>query len=304
MTALRLNQVTKEYPGHTALHQISFEVLKGSVHAFLGPNGAGKSTTMKILTGLIPATSGTVEVNAKVGFLPENPPLYPSMKVRDYLKFVFDIQTLKKKIPQKPENIGEVMSRCGLDAVADRLIGNLSKGYRQKVGIAQALVFHPEIIILDEPTVGLDPQAIAEIRELILSLKNDHTILLSTHQLYEAELISSHLTIINQGRVLTSGRLSDVKRSIQTTQLVKIKCREGISRLSSEIESKFQFKMIENQEKNGLQEIKLSSSNPKDQRAELLSFLALSQIGLCEFQELKPDLEEVFKQITQKGIQL
>jgi ABC-2 type transport system ATP-binding protein len=293
--------VTKEYPGHTALHQISFEVLKGSVHAFLGPNGAGKSTTMKILTGLIPATSGTVEVNAKVGFLPENPPLYPSMKVRDYLKFVFEIQTLKKKIPEK---VDEVISRCGLAAVADRMIGNLSKGYRQKVGIAQALVFNPEIIILDEPTVGLDPQAIAEIRELILSLKKDHTILLSTHQLYEAEMISSHLTIINQGRVLTTGTLSEVKRSIQTTQLVKIKCLEWVTDISNEIESKFQFKMIENQEKNGLREIKLSGSNPKDQRAELLSFLAQSKLGLCEFQELKPDLEEVFKQITQKGIQL
>jgi len=184
-------QIGKEYPGRVALSDVSFKVKKGSIHGFLGPNGAGKTTTMKILNGLVVPTTGQFEISGSIGFLPENPPLYGNMTVDEYLSFVFSIYekntSLRSNEIQK--RIDSVKEKCGLMNVSNRLIENLSKGYKQRVGIAQALVHSPEIIILDEPTVGLDPVAIVEIRNLIQSLKGSHTILFSSHQLHEVELL-------------------------------------------------------------------------------------------------------------------
>ena len=205
VSAIEIKNLSKNYPGRVALNDISFSVKKGSVHGFLGPNGAGKSTTMKILSGLIPESSGEFKVNGKVGFLPEHPPVYPNMSVEDYLTFVLKIYSPEKSTNHIAQNsVADVMEKTGLTDVKERLIGNLSKGYQQRVGIAQALVHSPEIIILDEPTVGLDPVAISDIRDLINKLKKDHTILFSTHQLHDVELLCSEITLINHGRIVVS----------------------------------------------------------------------------------------------------
>lgn len=293
--AIVLENVTKEYPGVKALKGISFRVKQGSVHAFLGPNGAGKSTTMKIITGLIPASSGRVDVSERIGFLPENPPLYTNMKVRDYLEFVGKIQTLSKS---HQADVAGILKKCSLEHVADRMIGNLSKGYKQRVGIAQALVFSPSIIILDEPTVGLDPKAIAEIRELILELKKDHTILLSTHQLHEASLICSDVTIINDGIILKSGPLEEVQRSFETTQLVRAKVRHWDENVKKKFLESFALSEIEVREKDQVFDLKFVSSEKRDLREDLVQKLVTEQCRLLEFTQERVDLEEIFKMVT------
>lgn len=293
--AIILENVSKEYPGVQALKGISFRVRKGSVHAFLGPNGAGKSTTMKIITGLIPASSGRVEVSARVGFLPENPPLYTNMKVRDYLEFVGKIQTLSG-IHQF--SVDQILEKCSLTHVSQRIIGNLSKGYKQRVGIAQALVFSPDIIILDEPTVGLDPKAIAEIRELILELKKDHTILLSTHQLHEASLICSDVTIINDGRILTSGSLEQVQKSFHSTQTLKAKVLSWSEQIKKDFLADFSLSDIEAVQEEQVTHLKFISNDKKDLREELLAKLVQKNCRPLEMREEKADLEEIFKMVT------
>lgn len=293
--AIILENVSKEYPGVQALKGISFRVKKGSVHAFLGPNGAGKSTTMKIITGLIPASSGRVEVSARVGFLPENPPLYTNMKVRDYLEFVGKIQTLSG-IHQF--SVDQILEKCSLTHVSQRIIGNLSKGYKQRVGIAQALVFSPDIIILDEPTVGLDPKAIAEIRELILELKKDHTILLSTHQLHEASLICSDVTIINDGRILTSGSLEQVQKSFHSTQTLKAKVLSWSEQIKKDFLADFSLSDIEAVQEEQVTHLKFISNDKKDLREELLAKLVQKNCRPLEMREEKADLEEIFKMVT------
>ena len=212
--AIHLKNITKEYPGIKALNGIDLKVKRGTIHGFLGPNGAGKSTAMNIIAGLTPPSSGEVYIDgeavleddsiakAKIGLLPEHPPLYLNMRVEDYLNFCQEING-----GRDVEDCQRVIARCGLACVKGRLIGNLSKGFRQRVGIAQSLVFGAKIIILDEPTVGLDPNAIAEVRELILELKADHTILLSTHQLHEVARICDEITIINDGKIIKTGSL-------------------------------------------------------------------------------------------------
>jgi ABC-2 type transport system ATP-binding protein len=212
---IEVSQLVKKYGEFTALHGISFSVPKGQIVGLLGPNGAGKSTTMKILSAFMPATSGTVkvagfdvfddamEVKKRVGFLPETPPLYLEMGVREYIDYVGEL----KKVPseKRKERTEFVLNRCGLEQVSNRIIGTLSKGYKQRVGIAQALVHDPEVVILDEPTVGLDPVQIVEIRNLIKSLANSHTVILSTHILPEVVMTCSRVILINKGHVLTDG---------------------------------------------------------------------------------------------------
>lgn len=293
--AIILENVSKEYPGVQALKGISFRVKKGSVHAFLGPNGAGKSTTMKIITGLIPASRGRVEVSARVGFLPENPPLYTNMKVRDYLEFVGKIQTLSGT---HQSSVDQILEKCSLTHVSQRIIGNLSKGYKQRVGIAQALVFSPDIIILDEPTVGLDPKAIAEIRELILELKKDHTILLSTHQLHEASLICSDVTIINDGRILTSGSLEQVQKSFHSTQTLKAKVLSWSEQMKKEFLADFSLSEIESVQQGDIVDLKFISNDKKDLREDLLAKLVQKNCRPLEMREEKADLEEIFKMVT------
>jgi ABC-2 type transport system ATP-binding protein len=214
---IEVNNLTKQYGDFTAISHLSFSVPKGVVTGLLGPNGAGKSTTMKILSGFMPCTEGTatvagfnvqddpMEVKKRVGYLPEDPPLYIDMRVVDYLAHVAALKKVEKDKVQ--ERVEYVMDRCGLSDRASQVISTLSKGYKQRVGIAQALVHDPEVVILDEPTVGLDPVQIREIRDLIKGLAGTHTVILSTHILPEVTMTCSHAIIINHGKVLHSGTI-------------------------------------------------------------------------------------------------
>ena len=211
---IKVENLTKRYAGVTALQGVSFEVQRGEIVGFLGPNGAGKSTTMKILTGFIPATSGvaniagadvfndSLEVRRHIGYMPENNPLYVDMRVGEYLKFRARLKGVTRG--DRSERVVEVMEMTGIKDVARRVIGNLSKGYRQRVGLADALLADPDLLILDEPTIGLDPVQIRQVRELIKDLGKRHTILLSTHILPEVEMTCNRVIIIHHGRILAS----------------------------------------------------------------------------------------------------
>jgi len=206
--------LTKRYAGKTALTDISFSVERGEIVGLLGPNGAGKSTTMRILSCFLPGTSGTVriagldvfreseEVRRRVGYMPENNPLHQEMRVREYLKFRARLKGLGRK--RSRERVDTVMEQCSLTDVARRIIGHLSKGYRQRVGLADALVHEPELLILDEPTIGLDPHQIRAVRQLIKSLANSHTVFISTHILPEAEMTCNRVLIMYEGRILAA----------------------------------------------------------------------------------------------------
>lgn len=293
--AIEIEKICKSYPGRMALDNVSFSVKKGSIHGFLGPNGAGKSTTMKILSGLIPATSGRFVVHGKVGFLPEHPPVYPNMSVADYLKFVFAIYAPA----EKNNRLSEVMQKTGLTDVKDRLIGNLSKGYQQRVGIAQAIIHSPEIIILDEPTVGLDPVAIADIRSLILELKKDHTILFSSHQLHDVELLCSDITLINQGQIVVSGAMESILSSLKTNMVLSARVLAFGDEDRKKLMSVFPIESIEvlkdNEQKNSI--LKIATKGKTDIRSELTRFLSEPAIGLLEFVEERGELEDLFKRI-------
>jgi len=295
--AIDIKKLSKSYPGRMALNEITFSVKKGSVHGFLGPNGAGKSTTMKILSGLIPETQGEFTVNGKVGFLPEHPPVYPNMTVKDYLQFVFDIYSPEKK---KTNAVADVMEKTGLSLVKNRLIGNLSKGYQQRVGIAQALVHSPEIIILDEPTVGLDPVAIAEIRELITKLKTDHTILFSTHQLHDVELLCSDITLINHGKIVVTGPLDQILEGLKTKTIILARVAKFTEADKTRLLKEFKLEKVEinnDSERNDIA-LRIVAPTKNTLKQDLARFLAAPEIGLLEFGEEKMDLEEVFKQMV------
>lgn len=295
--AIEIENLSKEYPGRVALNNVSFQVKKGSVHGFLGPNGAGKSTLMKIVTGLIPETSGSFKVHGQVGFLPENPPVYPHMAVEDYLEFVFKIYS-SGNLNQK-ECIEEVMTKTGLLDVRKRLIGNLSKGYQQRVGIAQAIIHRPEIIILDEPTVGLDPVAIAEIRQLITELKKDHTILFSSHQLYEVGQLCSEVTLINEGEIVVSGELDKILGSLNSNKIIGATVQYFDQQLAERMKGYAAISNVEikhDTEKN-LYHLRIFTKVEKDLRPEIARFLVAPEIGLLEFIEEKGELEDLFKRI-------
>ena len=300
VSAIEIKNLSKNYPGRVALNDISFSVKKGSVHGFLGPNGAGKSTTMKILSGLIPESSGEFKVNGKVGFLPEHPPVYPNMSVEDYLTFVLKIYSPEKSTNHIAQNsVADVMEKTGLTDVKERLIGNLSKGYQQRVGIAQALVHSPEIIILDEPTVGLDPVAISDIRDLINKLKKDHTILFSTHQLHDVELLCSEITLINHGRIVVSGPLNTILESLKTRLVVEARVANFSEEQRKKMMSQFRLESLDfkadPEHKNIL--LKISAIAESEMKKDLAYFVADPTIGLLEFFEVRLDLEELFKQM-------
>jgi ABC-2 type transport system ATP-binding protein len=211
---IEVSDLTKRYAGHTAVAGISFTVQRGEIVGLLGPNGAGKSTTMRVLSCYLPATSGTVRVGGldvftqsravrrRIGYMPENNPLHPEMRVREYLKFRARLKGLSRQ--QSRERADVVMQQCGLTDVQRKLIGHLSKGYRQRVGLADALVHEPELLILDEPTIGLDPHQIRSVRELIKGLAGTHTVLISSHILPEVEMTCSRVLIMHRGKILAA----------------------------------------------------------------------------------------------------
>lgn len=229
---IEINNLVKNYGSKFALDDISFKVAKGEIVGFLGPNGAGKSTTMNILTGYLSSTSGEAKVGgidilenpneAKklIGFLPEQPPLYIDMTVEEYLNFVYDIKACKLK---RDAHIEEVMKVTKIDDVRHRLIKNLSKGYRQRVGIAQALIGNPPVIIFDEPTVGLDPKQIIEIRNLIRNLGKTHTVILSTHILSEVQSVCDRIIIINEGKIIADEKTKSITQAVEDNRRYSVK---------------------------------------------------------------------------------
>jgi ABC-2 type transport system ATP-binding protein len=226
---VEVSRLTKYYGDVRAIRDVSFSAEKGEILGFLGPNGAGKTTTLRIITGFMPATEGNAtvegfdvfeeprEVHKRIGYLPENPPLYQDMRVCSYLKFVGRIKGLaRKKITAALE---EVLEKCSLTAVASRLVGHLSKGYRQRVGLAQALIHNPPVLILDEPTLGLDPRQIIEIRRLIKELSVNRTVILSTHILPEVSQICNKVVIINEGRIVVENNLRDLTQGLSLEEV-------------------------------------------------------------------------------------
>src|SRR5947208_3294536 len=219
---IEVSNLTKRYAGRAAVRNISFTVGRGEIVGFLGPNGAGKSTTMRILACYMPATSGTVrvagfdvfhecnEVRRRIGYMPENNPLYADMRVREYLRFRARLKGLRRA--RARERVGVVMEQCGLTEVSRKIIGHLSKGFRQRVGLADALVHEPELIILDEPTIGLDPHQIRSVRQLIKGLGGQHTVLISTHILPEAEMMCSRIIIMYDGKILAADTPENLQR--------------------------------------------------------------------------------------------
>lgn len=221
---IEVENLTKRYAGHTAVSGLSFTVGRGEIVGFLGPNGAGKSTTMRILSCFMPATSGTVrvagydvfhqadEVRRRIGYMPENNPLHLDMRVREYLKFRARLKGLSRSYSR--DRVDDVLQQCGLTDVAKKIIGQLSKGFRQRVGLADALVHEPELIILDEPTIGLDPNQIRAVRQLIKDLAQKHTVLLSTHILHEVEMTCNRVLILHQGKILAADTPQNLQRLI------------------------------------------------------------------------------------------
>lgn len=302
--AIELRGVTKEFPGLVALKGIDLKVEKETIHGFLGPNGAGKSTAMNIISGLIPATSGDVRVlgkevesdinfvKASIGILPEHPPLYHNMTVEDYLVFSQRIHGHEDR-----QHLNMIIERTGLEAVKKRLIGNLSKGYKQRVGMAQALSYHAKIIILDEPMVGLDPQAIAQMRELILELKKDHTILLSTHQLYEAAKVCDDVTIIQDGVIKKAGRLKDIEHELLGFKSYVAHVTDVSNDLVSKLESLAGVKEVVIADRDQGKFVEIRTKSDQDIRGALTKAIVGSS-ELLEFKASQLDLEEIFKQVT------
>lgn len=307
---IEVENLTKKYGDHIAVDHLSFRIDRGMIYGFLGPNGAGKSTTMNMMTGYIAATEGTVKINGydilkepelakkSIGYLPEIPPVYLDMTVWEYLKFVAEL----KKVPkaERKNQIEEIMRQTRVDDVKDRLIKNLSKGYKQRVGLAQAMIGYPEVIILDEPTVGLDPKQIIEIRELIKELAEKHTVILSSHILSEVSAVCDHIMIISKGKLVASdtpeGLMSMMKGEKQLTLCVK----GEESKLDSILKEYSQIKEYHFQaaKDEGCVSVTLNTESDDDIREELFYRLASEKLPIMELSLAEKTLEDVFLELT------
>jgi ABC-2 type transport system ATP-binding protein len=301
MLALDIKSLTKEYAGKVALEEVSFQVSAGTVHGFLGPNGAGKSTCMNIIANLLIKTSGEVlifgepvgKLKNSIGYLPEKLPLYDDMRVEEYLRFVFAIFR-----GQDPRSLERTISRTGLDTVKGQLIGTLSRGFRQRVAIAQAIVHNPKLIILDEPTLGLDPISNLEIRSLITDLKKDHTVFLSTHLLSEAEILCDELTLIHQGKVVVSGKTELIMRKLSAARKIRIRATNWDSAKIERIEKEFSLSNSEFDHDSLLVTWKADNGEPHS----LLESVMSQGIKVQEFFEQRESLETVFYQLTNSNL--
>ena len=303
--ALEIKNLVKNYGSNKVLKNISFSVRKGEILGFLGLNGAGKSTTMNIVTGCISATEGKVSVcghdimteplvaKSKIGYLPENPPLYFDMTVYEYLEFVYELK--KTKLPRK-EHLTDIMERVKITHMADRLIKNLSKGYKQRVGIAQAMVGEPEILILDEPTVGLDPKQIIEIRNLIRSLGEKHTVILSTHILQEVSAVCDRVAIIASGRIVAQNTircLEDESYDKDELTLSVAAGQEEVRDILLSCKGVRQLTAVPAREE-GTSRFIVKQVSGSDVRPELCNTLFAKGYTICELRTAAPTLEEIF----------
>lgn len=300
---IEVNNLCKNYGERKAIQDVSFKISQGDVVGLLGPNGAGKSTTMKIITGFMAPTSGVAkvcgfdvfenpyEVKKRIGYLPEAPPVYLDMTVQDYLNFVSDLKLVET--PKKKGYIEKALQKTQLQDVKSRLIKNLSKGFRQRVGIAQALVSDPDVLVLDEPTVGLDPKQVAEVRELIKELKGQHTIILSTHILPEVQATCNRVIIIHNGQIKAEDSIDNIEKLNKGLLTVNLKTRKDLSNIS-ELQK---ISGVQHVESIGLAtyRIQIKDENVLDQIAQQI---IQSGAGLRELTPATANLEEVFLKLT------
>ena len=315
---IEVKNMVKRYGNHLAVDHLSFHVDKGQIYGFLGPNGAGKSTTMNIMTGYLASTEGEVLINGMnileepekvkkcIGYLPEQPPLYIDMTVEEYLKFAADLKKIERT--KRKEQIEQVMEMTGIADVRERLIRNLSKGYRQRVGLAQAILGYPEILILDEPTVGLDPKQIIEIRELIRSLSKNHTIILSSHILSEISAVCDYVMIMNHGKLVASDTTDNLEKMTMGSHALEMEVkgnRENVQKLLEtveEIESlEWDTGDIKKNENNEADTVSftIKTDESVDIREKLFYMLAEAKIPVLKMQANRISLEDIFLELTQ-----
>jgi ABC-2 type transport system ATP-binding protein len=307
---IEVQHLTKRYGSVTAVDDISFKVEKGEILGFLGPNGAGKTTTMRVLTGYMPATDGKaivagydvfekpIEAKRRIGYLPETPPLYPEMTVRDYLLFVANIKIGDKSRADRAMRVDHAMKKTHVDDMAKRQCGKLSKGYRQRVGLAQAILHDPDVLILDEPTAGLDPKQIMETRDLIKSLAGDHTIVLSTHILPEVAQTCQRVVIINKGRVVAEDTPDNLTHELKGSATLYIQVA-GDDRTEAALRSLA-----------GVSKVIVSDRHPeyigfevevepnRDVRRDVARAIVNGGWGLLELRPMRMSLEQIFLQLT------
>lgn len=310
---IEVQNLTKRYGSYCAVNNISFRVEEGEILGFLGPNGAGKSTTMNILTGYLSATSGTVNIDnvdilddpnkakANIGYLPEQPPLYLDMTVREYLDFVYD---LKKCTINRRKHISEICHLVHIEEVYGRLIKNLSKGYRQRVGFAQALIGNPPVLILDEPTVGLDPNQIIEIRSLIKNLGKHHTVILSSHILPEIEAVCDRIVIINNGEIVADNTATNLSAEFSKDHRLMARIAGDEQRAYSLLKHVPGIASVTTlgEREPGIFEYALEPVRNADFRRSLFTMLAKEGLPLVGLKSMEMSLEEIFIELTREKI--
>jgi ABC-2 type transport system ATP-binding protein len=306
---IKVENLTKRYAAKTAIEGMSFDVQKGEILGFLGPNGAGKTTTMRIITGFMPASGGSVRVDGfevfdnpldvrrRIGYLPENPPLYPEMNVAGYLRFVAKIKGVPKD--RLDSEVQRVMERVNIVDVKERIIAKLSKGYKQRVGIAQALLADPPVLILDEPTIGLDPKQIHEVRQLIKGLAGNHTVVLSTHILPEVEQTCHRVIIIDHGKIVAVDTPQNLRFQLQGAERIFVEVAgpggEVLSKLRS---TPGVINVRELDAQNGQHRFQIEGELHKDIRSDLARLIVQSGWGLLELQSASMSLEDIFLKLT------
>ena len=297
--SIKVENVSKFYKTQKALNKISFEICKGEIVGFLGPNGAGKSTMMKILTGFIPQSQGSVQIcgldvceenlkaKNKIGYLPEHNPLYLDMYVREYLSFIVGLYKAD------PCRIDEMIQKTGLKNEQHKLIRSLSKGYRQRVGLAQALLNNPEVLILDEPTTGLDPNQLVEIRSLIKEMGADKTVLLSTHIMQEVEAICDRVIIINKGVIVANKTIEELRKSKDGKNIITILFNEKV--FKNELQA---IENVEEVDEIGANEFKITSDASHDLRKQLFEFAVAKKFTVLQMSLEENKLEDIFHKLT------
>ena len=307
---IEVKNLVKKYGNHTAVDHLNFTIEEGHVYGFLGPNGAGKSTTMNIMTGYLGATEGEVLINGhdilkepeeakkQIGYLPELPPLYMEMTVREYLEFVAELKGIAKN--KREESINEVEKMVKIWEVENRLIRNLSKGYRQRVGLAQAVLGFPEIIILDEPSVGLDPKQIIEIRELIRQLAKKHTVILSSHILAEVSEVCDYILIISKGKLVASDTPENLERNLGDSDLIEIETKASPDEVRRILETVDGIRSISTKHlENGITWAQVQEKKNTDIREKVFQAFAQKHQPLLKLNPLQVSLEDVFMELTQ-----
>jgi len=306
---IEVQNLVKMYGDHTAVDHLSFRIEKGHIYGLLGPNGAGKSTTMNIMTGYLGATEGKVLIQGhdilkepelakkSIGYLPEQPPVYMDMTVREYLQFAAELKKIPKKEREKQMN--DVIRMTGIREVENRLIQNLSKGYRQRVGLAQAILGFPEVIILDEPTVGLDPKQIIEIRELIRKLSKKHTIILSSHILAEIREVCDYIMIISRGKLVASDTPENLENRLKSSRHIELQAKAPVTRVQEILKEVSGIKKVDYRKDNNLMTTaQIETRNAKDIREEIFTAFARNNQPLTTLSLSQTTLEEVFLELT------